>query len=88
MVKLVFVLLSFTQNVYLWYRMSRLKIYDTSIPLEQIAQERAEHYMRLSPLEKLNELFALIDISKRLNGDAPIKEPQGKGFILRKKHFR
>lgn len=64
--------------------MSRLKIYDTSIPLEQIAQERAAHYMSLSPLEKLNELFALIDISKRLNGDAPIKEPQGKGFILRK----
>ncbi|MFA6150827.1 MAG: hypothetical protein WC716_05870 [Chitinophagaceae bacterium] len=68
--------------------MSRLKIYNPLIPLEQIAQERAEQYMRLSPLEKLNELFALIDLSKRLNGDAPIKEPQGKGFILRKKHIR
>ena len=64
--------------------MSRLKLYDTSIPLEQIAQERAMQYMRLSPLEKLNQLFALIDLAQRLNGDSPIKEPQGKGIVLRK----
>ena len=65
--------------------MSRLKIYDTSMSLEQIALERAEQYKSLSSLQKLNELFALIDLAKRLNGDTPIKEPQGKGFVLRKK---
>lgn len=64
--------------------MSRLKLYDTSVPLEQIAQERADQYIRLSPLEKLNQLFALIDLAQRLNGDAPIKEPQSKGIVLRK----
>jgi hypothetical protein len=64
--------------------MSRLKLYDISKPLEHIAQERADQYMRLSPLEKLNQLFALIDLAQRLNGNAPIKEPQGKGIVLRK----
>lgn len=54
------------------------------MPLEQIAQERAMQYMRLSPLEKLNQLCALIDLAQRLNSDAPIKEPQGKGIVLRK----
>ena len=53
--------------------MSRLKLYDTTMPLEQIAQERAIQYMRLSPREKLNQLFALIDLAQRLNGDSPIK---------------
>jgi hypothetical protein len=66
--------------------MSRLKLYDTSKPLEHIAEERAEQYKRLTPLQKLNELLALIDIAKRLNGDAPLKEPQGKGIILRRKY--
>ena len=64
--------------------MSRLKLYDTTMPLEQIAQERAIQYMRLSPREKLNQLFALIDLAQRLNGDSPIKGPQGKGIVLRK----
>lgn len=54
------------------------------MPLEQIAQERAIQYMRLSPREKLNQLFALIDLAQRLNGDSPIKGPQGKGIVLRK----
>lgn len=34
--------------------MSRLNLYDASMPLEEIAQERGKQYMRLSPLEKLN----------------------------------
>lgn len=64
--------------------MSQLNLYDTSMPLEEIAQERGKQYMRLSPLEKLNQLCALIDLAQRLNSDAPIKEPQGKGIVLRK----
>ena len=52
---------------------------------EQLAHERHERYAALPLAEKLKELFALIDLTIKLNGGKPIKEPQGKGIIIRKK---
>lgn len=52
--------------------------------LEQIEQERRQRFMALSTTEKLNELFALIDLSVKLNGGKPLKEPQGLGLVIKK----
>jgi hypothetical protein len=46
--------------------------------------ERSKMFLNLSTTEKLNELFALIDLSVKLNGGKPLKMPQGKGLVLRK----
>jgi hypothetical protein len=46
--------------------------------------ERSKIFLNLSTTEKLNELFALIDLSVKLNGGKPLKMPQGKGLVLRK----
>jgi hypothetical protein len=48
--------------------------------------ERAMRFMNLDTTSKLNELFALIDLSVKLNGGQPLKTPQGKGLILKKVH--
>lgn len=48
--------------------------------------ERSKRFANLSTTEKLNELFALIDLSVKLNGGKPLKIPQGKGLVLRKIH--
>jgi hypothetical protein len=48
--------------------------------------ERAMRFMNLDTTSKLNELFALIDLSVKLNGGKPLKTPQGKGLILKKLH--
>ena len=48
--------------------------------------ERAKRFMNLDTTSKLNELFALIDLSVKLNGGKPLKTPQGKGLILKKVH--
>jgi hypothetical protein len=48
--------------------------------------ERATRFMNLDTTSKLNELFALIDLSVKLNGGKPLKTPQGKGLILKKIH--
>ena len=48
--------------------------------------ERSKRFVSLSTTEKLNELFALIDLSVKLNGGKPLKIPQGKGLVLRKIH--
>ena len=48
--------------------------------------ERSRRFVNLSTTEKLNELFALIDLSVKLNGGKPLKVPQGKGLVLRKIH--
>jgi hypothetical protein len=63
----------------------RFRIYDTSISIEHIAQERAERYQKYSSLQKLNELCQLIRLSVELNGGAPLKMPQAKGILIRKK---
>lgn len=52
--------------------------------LEQIERERRQRFMKLSTMEKLNELFALIDLSVKLNGGKPLKEPQGLGLVIKK----
>ncbi|MFL9481893.1 hypothetical protein ACI6Q2_03885 [Chitinophagaceae bacterium LWZ2-11] len=67
--------------------MSRLRIYnpDTSSS-ESILRERAIAYMKLSPKEKLQELFALIAAARKLNNGQPLKTPQGKGIIITKKN--
>ena len=48
--------------------------------------ERSKRFVSLSTTDKLNELFALIDLSVKLNGGKPLKVPQGKGLVLRKIH--
>ncbi len=46
--------------------------------------ERAKRFMSLDVTSKIRELFALIDLSVKLNGGKPLKMPQGKGLVLRK----
>lgn len=62
--------------------MSRLKIYDTSLSREEIERIRAQTYLQRSPKEKLDTLFNLIAVSRKLNGGKPLKQPQGKGIII------
>lgn len=54
--------------------------------IESQDYERAKRFMSLDTSSKLNELFALIDLSVKLNGGKPLKTPQGKGLILKKVH--
>jgi len=65
--------------------MPKLHLYnpETSSP-ESILQERAALYKSLSPQQKLEQLFALIETSRKLNNDLPLKKPQGKGIIISK----
>ena len=46
--------------------------------------ERSKRFVSLSTTDKLNELFALIDLSVKLNGGKSLKVLQGKGLVLRK----
>ena len=62
--------------------MGKLKLYDVSIPPEQIVRERDNAYLVLSPKEKFLQLLALIRLSKALNGGRPLKQPQGKGLVI------
>lgn len=52
--------------------------------LDQIELERRQRFVNLSTPQKLNELFALIDLSVKLNGGKPLKEPQGLGLVIKK----
>ena len=65
--------------------MGRLIIRDNPDTFQQDL-ERSKRFVNLSTTEKLNELFALIDLSVKLNGGKPLKTPQGKGLVLRKIH--
>lgn len=65
--------------------MAKLVLHDLSLSPEAIQQEREQRFLKLSAQEKLEELFALINLSIAMNGGKPIKEPQGKGLIIRKK---
>ena len=51
---------------------------------EALNQERAFRYAALPFTQKLNELFALIDLTIKSNGNRPIKKPVGNGLVLRK----
>ena len=65
--------------------MGRLIIRDNPDTFQQDL-ERSKRFVSLSTTEKLNELFALIDLSVKLNGGKPLKVPQGKGLVLKKIH--
>jgi hypothetical protein len=62
--------------------MGKLKLYDISIPPEQLVRERDSAYLALSPKEKFLQLLALIHLSTSLNGGRPLKQPQGKGLVI------
>ncbi len=63
--------------------MGKLILHDNPDP-ERLANERANRFYNLPFEEKLRELFALIDLAVKMNGGKPIKEPQGKGIVIRK----
>ena len=43
--------------------------------------ERTKRFMSLDATSKMRELFALIDLSVKLNGGKPLKIPQGKDLF-------
>lgn len=51
---------------------------------ERQEQDRAQTFLLLPYEEKLKRLFALIDLSVKLNNNQPIKKPQGKGLVIGK----
>ncbi|MXV52713.1 hypothetical protein GS399_17205 [Pedobacter sp. HMF7647] len=64
--------------------MSKLKLYDLATPREQILRECDSHYLSRSAEQIIKDGIALNRMSVRLNGDKPIKSPQGKGVIIRR----
>ncbi|WP_131537190.1 hypothetical protein [Pedobacter nototheniae] len=64
--------------------MSRLRLYDTTIPRETIASERESVYLSRSAEERFYSLLHLNHISITMNGGKPLKIPQGKGIIIRR----
>ena len=64
--------------------MGRLKLYDTSIRRELIAQERESVYLSRSPEQRFFSVLHLNHISVTMNGGKPLKSPQGKGLVIRK----
>jgi len=63
--------------------MGRLIIHSEPDP-SKLESERSKRFLKLSTTEKINSLFALINLSVMLNNGKPLKYPQGKGIILRK----
>lgn len=63
--------------------MGKLILHENPDP-ERLNEKRADRFYHLPFEEKLKELFALIDLSVKMNSGKPIKEPQGKGIVLRK----
>lgn len=64
--------------------MGKLKLYDTSIPCELIAEERESVYLSRSPEQRFLSVLHLNHISVVMNGGRPLKSPQGKGLVIRK----
>ncbi len=64
--------------------MGRLKIYDISIPRETILAERETLYLSKSAEQKIFTLLQLNRTAVQLNGGKPLKQPQGKGLLIRK----
>jgi hypothetical protein len=63
--------------------MGKIVLHPNTTP-EQIDRARAERYNSLPFAEKLTELFSLIDLAVKMNGGKPLKQPQGKGIVIRK----
>lgn len=51
---------------------------------EAIERRRSEEFNILTPLEKMERLMMLNRAAIMLNGGKPLKEPQGKGLVIRK----
>lgn len=68
--------------------MDRLRIYDTTIPRENILRERAAEYQSLSPQKKWNKMIKLIQLALHLKGETPLKRPQAKGIILKREYMK
>jgi len=51
---------------------------------DSLSRERALRYASLPFAQKLNELFALIDLAIKTNGNKPFKKPRGAGIVLNK----
>ncbi|MGV3545686.1 MAG: hypothetical protein ACO1N4_01405 [Pedobacter sp.] len=64
--------------------MGRLKIYDTDTPRESILAEREALYLRKSARAKIYALLQLNHVAVQLNGGKPLKQPQGKGIVIKK----
>ncbi len=64
--------------------MGRLKIYSSDIPRKNILAEREALYLSKSAEQKIYALLQLNYIAVQLNGGKPLKEPQGKGILIRK----
>ena len=64
--------------------MAILKLYPPETPREQIEAERLPRTLALSPNERMHIAFELMALSLAFK-KGPIKEPQGKGIVLRKK---
>jgi len=63
--------------------MGKLILHNNPDP-ERNNLERAKEFAALPDEEKLKRLFALIELSVVLNDGKPLKEPQGKGLVIRK----
>ena len=66
--------------------MGRLKIYDQSKTKEEIQVEREQEFLNLRPSEKFFRLLKLNKLAVTMNGGKPLKVPQGKGLIIKKKY--
>ena len=64
--------------------MGRLKIYDTDTPRESILAEREALYLSKSAEQKIYALLQLNHVAVQLNGGKPLKQPQGKGIVIKK----
>ena len=58
--------------------MGKLRLCNTDIPLEALAQERAMLYQSYSPEREFKELPELIETARMLNEGEPLKKSQGK----------
>lgn len=64
--------------------MGRLKIYSSDVSRESIVAEREAVYLNSSAEQKFYALLRLNHISVKMNGGNPLKQPQGKGLVIRK----
>ncbi len=64
--------------------MATLKFYPPGTTREQIDAERLDRILSMTPNERMHLAFELMALSLAFK-KGPIKEPQGKGIVLRKK---
>ena len=64
--------------------MATIKFYPPGTTLEQIQAERRKRTLTMTPNERMHLAFELMALSLAFK-NGPIKKPQGKGIVLRKK---